>query len=111
MSQRDKALEAYRNALAAYQKVTRTLDPDELYLMGTAYLRLDQDEQAVAALRQSIKIRPNFAQSRYNLGLAYVAAGDRKGATEEYNALRRIDPARAAKLQALIGGGAPPRRK
>ena len=109
LGQQDKATEAYRKALAAYQQVGRTLDPDELYLMGTAYMRLDQDEQAVAALRQSIKIRPNFAQSRYNLGVAYFATGDRRGAGDEYNALRRIDPTRAAKLQSLISGK-PPRK-
>jgi tetratricopeptide (TPR) repeat protein len=98
------ALDAYRRSLEAYRKVGRTLDPDELYLMGTSYLRLDQDEQAVAALRQAIKIRPNFAQAHYDLGVAYFASNDRRGATEEYNSLKRLDPQRAAKLLSVING-------
>ena len=71
---------------------------------GNAYLRLDQDAPAVKAFQQAIKVRPNFAQARYNLGVAYFATGNRKGAQDEYNTLRRLDPARAAKLQAIIGG-------
>lgn len=91
-------------AIKAYNQPGRTLDPDDLYLMGNAYLRLDQDLPAIKAFTQAIKVRPNFAQARYNLGVAYFALGNRKGAQDEYNALRRLDPARAAKLQAVIGG-------
>ncbi len=104
MKRQPDATEAYRRSLAAYQKVGRTLDPDELYLMGTSYLRLNQDEQAVAAFRQAIRIRPNFAQAHYNLGVAYVTTNNRRGATDEYNALKRLDPTRAAKLLAVING-------
>ncbi|HEX8686627.1 MAG TPA: tetratricopeptide repeat protein [Pyrinomonadaceae bacterium] len=90
--------------MRAYNQTGRTLDPDDLYLMGNAYLRLEQDAAAVKALQQAIKVRPDFPQARYNLGVAYFATGNRKGAQEEYNALRRLDPARAAKLQSIIGG-------
>ena len=95
---------AYAAAIRAYNQPGRTLDPDDLYLMGNAYLRLEQDPAAVKAFQQAIKVRPNFAQARYNLGVAYFATGNRKGAQEEHNALRRLDPARAAKLQAVITG-------
>ena len=94
---------AYAAAIRAYNQPGRTLDPDDLYLMGNAYLRLEQDAPAVKAFQQAISVRPNFAQARYNLGVAYFATGNRKGAQDEYNALRRLDPARAAKLQAVIG--------
>jgi tetratricopeptide (TPR) repeat protein len=95
---------AYSASIRAYNQPGRTLDPDDLYLMGNAYLRLEQDPAAVKAFQQAISVRPNFAQARYNLGVAHFATGNRKGAQEEYNALRRLDPARAAKLQAVIGG-------
>ncbi|HEX8500415.1 MAG TPA: tetratricopeptide repeat protein [Pyrinomonadaceae bacterium] len=94
---------SYAAAIRAYNQPGRTLDPDDLYLMGNAYLRLEQDPAAVKAFQQAISVRPNFAQARYNLGVAYYATGNRKGAQDEYNALRRLDPARAAKLQAVIG--------
>jgi tetratricopeptide (TPR) repeat protein len=100
----EEARASYAAAIRAYNQPGRTLDPDDLYLMGNAYLRLEQDAPAVKAFQQAINVRPNFAQARYNLGVAYFAMGNRKGAQDEYNALRRLDPARAAKLQAIIGG-------
>lgn len=100
----EEARASFGAAIRAYNQPGRTLDPDDLYLMGNAYLRLEQDAQAVKAFGQAIKVRPNFAQARYNLGVAHFATGNRKGAQDEYTALRRLDPARAAKLQAVIGG-------
>jgi len=98
----EEARANYTAAVRAYNQSVRTLDPDDLYIMGNAYLRLDQDAQAIKAFQQAIKVRPDFPQARYNLGIAYFATGNRKGAQDEYNALRRTDPARAAKLLALI---------
>jgi superkiller protein 3 len=100
----EAARASYAASIRAYNQPGRTLDPDDLYLMGNAYLRLEQDAPAVKAFQQAIKVRPNFAQARYNLGVAHFATGNRKGAQDEYNALRRIDPARATKLQSVIGG-------
>ncbi|HEX8146650.1 MAG TPA: tetratricopeptide repeat protein [Pyrinomonadaceae bacterium] len=100
----EEARASYGASIRAYNQPGRTLDPDDLYLMGNAYLRLEQDPAAVKAFQQAIKVRPDFPQARYNLGVAYFALGNRKGAQDEYNALRRLDPARAAKLQAVIGG-------
>jgi tetratricopeptide (TPR) repeat protein len=100
----EEAHAAFGASIRAYNQPGRTLDPDDLYLMGNAYLRLEQDPAAVKAFQQAIKVRPDFPQARYNLGVAYFTVGNRKGAQDEYNALRRLDPARAAKLQAIIAG-------
>lgn len=100
----EEARAAYTASIRAYNQPGRTLDPDDLYLMGNAYLRLEQDPAAVKAFQQAIKVRPDFPQARYNLGVAYFTVGNRKGAQDEYNVLRRLDPARAAKLQAIIAG-------
>jgi tetratricopeptide (TPR) repeat protein len=109
LNRAEEARASFMASIRAYNQTGRTLDPDDLYLMGNAYLRLDQDLPAIKAFQQAIKVRPDFPQARYNLGIAYFAAGNRKGAQDEYNALRRLDPARAAKLLALISGK-PPRR-
>jgi tetratricopeptide (TPR) repeat protein len=100
----EEAKASYTASIRAYNQGGRTLDPDDLYLMGNAYLRLENDAAAVKAFQQAIRVRPDFPQARYNLGVAYFTLGNRKGAQDEYNALRRLDPARAAKLQAIIGG-------
>ena len=99
----EESRESFGAAIKAYNQGGRTLDPDDLYLMGNAYLRLGQDLPAIKAFQQAISVRPNFAQARYNLGVAYFATGNRKGAQDEYNELRRLDPSRAAKLQSVIG--------
>jgi tetratricopeptide (TPR) repeat protein len=104
LSRAEEARAAFGAAIKAYNQTGRTLDPDDLYLMGNAYLRLEQDLPAIKAFQQAIKVRPNFAQARFNLGVAYFATGNRKGAQDEYAALRRLDPARAAKLQSIIAG-------
>lgn len=104
LSRAEESRASFTAAIRAYNQTGRTLDPDDLYLMGNAYLRLDQDVPAIKAFQQAIKVRPDFPQARYNLGIAYFATGNRTGAQAEYNALRRIDPARAAKLLALISG-------
>lgn len=109
LSRAEESRASFSAAIRAYNQTGRTLDPDDLYLMGNAYLRLDQDVPAIKAFQQAIKVRPDFPQARYNLGVAYFATGNKKGAQDEYNALRRIDPARAAKLLALISGK-PPKR-
>jgi tetratricopeptide (TPR) repeat protein len=98
----EEARASYAASIRAYNQPGRTLDPDDLYVMGNAYLRLDQDPQAIKAFQQAIKVRPDFPQARYNLGLAYIATNNRRGAQDEYNALKRIDSARAAKLLALM---------
>lgn len=98
----EEARAGFTAAIRAYNQPGRTLDPDDLYIMGNAYLRLDQDPQAIKAFQQAIKVRPDFPQARYNLGLAYITTNNRRGAQDEYNALRRIDPARAAKLLSLM---------
>jgi tetratricopeptide (TPR) repeat protein len=98
----EEARANYSAAIRAYNQPGRTLDPDDLYIMGNAYLRLDQDPQAIKAFQQAIKVRPDFPQARYNLGLAYIATGNRRGAQDEYAALKRIDPTRAAKLLSLM---------
>jgi tetratricopeptide (TPR) repeat protein len=104
LGRRVEALASFGAAIKAYNQTGRTLDPDDLYLMGNAYLQLEQDMPAIKAFRQAINVRPDFPQARYNLGVAYFATGNRKGASDEYTALRRLDPARAAKLQAIISG-------
>jgi tetratricopeptide (TPR) repeat protein len=109
LNRAEESRASFSASIRAFNQTGRTLDPDDLYLMGNAYLRLEQDLAAMKAFQQAIKVRPDFPQARYNLGIAYFATGNRKGAQDEYAALKRIDPARAAKLLSLIGGK-PPRR-
>ena len=46
----------------------------------------------------------NVGKDTGKSGVAYVTTNNRRGATDEYNTLKRLDPARAAKLLAVING-------
>jgi tetratricopeptide (TPR) repeat protein len=43
--------------------------------LGAAYIHLGRSQEAVEALQQAIRINPNYAEARNNLGWAYVNLG------------------------------------
>ena len=50
------------------------------YGLGTALSELDRDDDAIAELEEAVKIRPNYAEARFNLGSALEHRGqDRCG--------------------------------
>jgi tetratricopeptide (TPR) repeat protein len=56
------------------------VEPDRADLHDNAaliYLWLGETDRAIAHLRESVHIKPNFAPARYNLGTALIIAGGR----------------------------------
>jgi hypothetical protein len=37
-------------------------------------------------------LKPDYGEAHFNLAVAYVALKDRKGALDEYNLLKTLDP-------------------
>ncbi|MDQ5847173.1 MAG: tetratricopeptide repeat protein, partial [Acidobacteriota bacterium] len=71
--------------------------------MGEAYLELGKTPEAIEAFRQAIRLKPDFGKAFFNLGKAYLAAGNRDGALEQYNILQNLnDQDWAEKLNNLI---------
>jgi tetratricopeptide (TPR) repeat protein len=101
LNQRPKALEAFRQSIENYSQVAHP-DADDTFYMGNSYMQLGQDQLAAAAFQRAIRMRPNFSLPRYSLGLLYYAAGNQKGALDQYQALKSLDPRRAAKLLNVI---------
>lgn len=95
------ALDAFKQSIAAYRAVTK-MSADEHFYLGNACLQTNQSEQAIAAFRQAIKLRQNFAQPYLSLGVAYSTAGNQRAALEVYESLKQIDPERAGKLYKVI---------
>jgi Flp pilus assembly protein TadD len=62
------------------------VDADGWYNLGTALHRVGRFDSAVRALRQAVKVRPNFGEAYFNLGLALDQAGFAEDAIQ---ALRR----------------------
>ena len=65
-----------------------------LYLVLTAGMSLakDSDAETIEALKQAVKINPDYAKAHYNLGLAYGNLGMHKEEIEAYKQAIRIDP-------------------
>ena len=68
----------WEEALRMAREWTRREPTDALprHAMGRAYLGLGRSEDAVAALRSALKIRPDFTRGWLDLGTAEAAAGE-----------------------------------
>jgi tetratricopeptide (TPR) repeat protein len=56
------------------------------------------------ANKEALRLKPDYAEAWYNLGLAYFGLGNRSEALKAVQELRRYDPAKADKLFNLIVG-------
>jgi tetratricopeptide (TPR) repeat protein len=101
LNQRPKALEAFRQSVANYNQVAHP-DADDTFYMGNSYLQLGEDQPAAEAFQRAIRMRPNFSLPRYSLGLLYYTMRNQRGAMEQYQILKTLDPRRAAQLLIVI---------
>lgn len=82
----------FQQASEQYQKAI-SLNPKNAaahYGVGMAYLSLRKNKEATAAFQESISVDPNNADAHYFLALLKLESGDRKGASEEQDYLRKI---------------------
>ena len=56
----------------------------ELLAKGKELYRDDQDEQAVQAFQEAVKLDPDLAEAHFRLGLGYEALGKREESEAEY---------------------------
>jgi len=63
---------------------------------------LDEYPRSIPALRAIVERDPEFADARYDLGLALIAAGDFEAAARQRDALRQMDRNLANLLDALL---------
>lgn len=69
-----------------------------LYKNGLAYSTAGLSTQAAREFEKAIQIEPGFAAAHYQLGLSYIAMGDRKGVAEQHRILKSLAPDLAAQL-------------
>ncbi len=83
--------------IAAY---TRVLDADpgnplRYDALGMLYLQDGRAADAVARFRESLRLNPDSAPTRYNIGLALSLLGQYADAVREFEAAVRLDPSHA----------------
>jgi tetratricopeptide (TPR) repeat protein len=66
------------------------------------YSKLRRYREAIEAYKEAIRIKPDFAEAHYNLGLTYLILGDKGSALDEYRILKDLDKDLANKLFTLI---------
>jgi tetratricopeptide (TPR) repeat protein len=97
-------------ALAAYDEGIETepnsITSTRIYLnRGSIYYGKGDMESALANYRLAAKLRPNFAEAHYGIGLAHQRTGNTAAAIEAYQLALRHKPGYASaskKLQALL---------
>ena len=88
-------INAYPVAISAYEKALKRdpRNPDVLTDTGTMYLQMGQVDTAIARFRQAIAVDPDHANSRFNLGIAYMSGKkDFRRAAEQFRECLSIAP-------------------
>jgi tetratricopeptide (TPR) repeat protein len=91
-------------AVALLEKgVTNCPDAPELFaLLGRAYLKVSNTENALTALRKAVALSPNSSTYHYQLARAYLKAGRHDEANAEMNRARHLaSEAPEGKMQAI----------
>ncbi len=63
---------------------------------------LKRYNDAIEALRQALRIKPEDADVWYNLGAVYLSSRDRTATMDAVRGLQRLDPAQADELFSYI---------
>lgn len=94
----------YPEAIDSYNRAL-DLDPENpvLYdLRGYAQFRAGKTAEAIASLRRSVELMPDYTWGHYNLALAYWKDGNQEAAVDEVEKLLRID---SSFRQTIVGDG------
>ncbi len=93
----------FNEAIAAFEQL-KTYKPDaKTYnYLGECYLESGRSAESIDAFNSAIGYNPDFEKARFNLGRAYLLAGDRDSALIQYEMLRSNKSDWADRLYALI---------
>ncbi len=85
----------YERAVAAFREVIdlgpEFLLPNAWERLGFAHIKLRQEDQAVSAYNQAIRLKPDFRTAWYNIGVAYARQRNRAGVTDVHEKLKALD--------------------
>jgi tetratricopeptide (TPR) repeat protein len=74
------------------------------------YLSLGSHKKAIESIKKGLRLLPKATQTRYDLALLCLEAGDKAGAKEQYEELKNLNPQMAEKLLNEIKKQNHPRR-
>ena len=75
---------------------------EAFYGLGNSSYKANRLQDAQAALKATLKLKPDYAQAHYSLGLVYASLNDKNGVTREFAILKRLDPKLAEQLYRAV---------
>jgi tetratricopeptide (TPR) repeat protein len=91
MGQPDRAVEAYRNAVA-WQSGKETQDPTPVLNLGRLLLNLGKTEEALTYLTRAVELGPEHSKTHEQLGKAHSFAGELEAAQRELKKAIELNP-------------------
>jgi Flp pilus assembly protein TadD len=93
-------------SLGILEKVVQTTPtfPDALNALGVVYYTKKRIPDAIAMFKSAVEATPDQSQTRYNLGVAELANGNKAAAISQYNIIKSVDPKLADQLYRGIYG-------
>jgi tetratricopeptide (TPR) repeat protein len=88
--------------MAAFPFSLRQLTPEQVLDLGLRYEKLGEHYAAMPYYHNVVQARPDCAESRYHLALAYYNIGDLDKATEHQAILQTQSPILATQLADLM---------
>lgn len=86
-------LKDFEKAIEVFKRIDKQdiTDPVTLYNIGTIFYNNREAESAIAYYEQSVVVQKDFAESYYQLGLAYLSRGNNEKAMENFHRYLEID--------------------
>jgi tetratricopeptide (TPR) repeat protein len=78
--------------IAHHDKTMETLSAEEWFEKGLALGKAKRYKDEIKAYKQAIKLKPDYANAHYNLGLTYLILNDKDSAIEEFRILKELTP-------------------
>ena len=74
------------------EKVATAPKADDFFIQGVDKRNKGDNQGAILAYNEAIRLNPNFSEAYYNRGLARYYLGDKKAAIADYNQAIKINP-------------------
>jgi tetratricopeptide (TPR) repeat protein len=94
----------YKKAIECFEKVVYkdVRHIEAWFQIGLCSGKIELWDSAIAAYKQVIQFKPGLVSAHYNLGIAYIMAGNKSLAFTEYKILKDMDKNLANDLYNLI---------